>query len=201
MGTRRSVLISCGQLSLKKPRRTLYMNEFSTYEFVVAQKREGKIQLFRILAVVSYVLFFCVVAAALILLHFPWMVAVLPIFEWMLIFFTWRYRSVEFEYSMTSGNITFSYIYGGRSRKTALETAIKRFQEIAPLDDAALSRLEARDIQKEYRFISSDDAPDIYYALLEEDGELSVVLFEATQKALGILRFYNPLTVVTKVSR
>lgn len=177
------------------------MNEFSTYEFVVAQKREGKVQLFRVLAVVSYVLFFCVVATALILLHFPWMVAVLPIFEWMLIFFTWRYRSVEFEYSMTSGNITFSYIYGGRSRKTALETAINRFQEIAPLDDVALSRLEARDIQKEYRFISSDDAPDIYYALLEEDGELSVVLFEATQKALGILRFYNPMTVVTKVSR
>ena len=114
------------------------MNEFSTYEFVVAQKHEGKVQLFRILAVVSYVLFFCVVAAALILLHLPWMVAVLPIFEWILIFFTWRYRSVEFEYSMTSGNITFSYIYGGRSRKTALETAIKRFQEIAPLDDAAL---------------------------------------------------------------
>ena len=115
------------------------MNEFNTYEFVVAQKHEGKVRLFRILAVVSYVLFFCVVAAALILLHFPWMVAVLPIFEWILIFFTWRYRSVEFEYSMTSGNITFSYIYGGRSRKTALETAIKRFQEIAPLDDAALS--------------------------------------------------------------
>ena len=55
--------------------------------------------------------------------------------------------------------------------------------------------------RSEYRFISSDDAPDIYYALLEEDGELSVVLFEATQKALGILRFYNPMTVVTKVSR
>ena len=71
------------------------MNEFNTYEFVVAQKHEGKVQLFRILAVVSYVLFFCVVAAALILLHFPWMVAVLPIFEWILIFFTWRYRSVE----------------------------------------------------------------------------------------------------------
>ena len=60
------------------------MNEFNTYEFVVAQKHEGKVQLFRILAVVSYVLFFCVVAAALILLHFPWMVAVLPIFEWIL---------------------------------------------------------------------------------------------------------------------
>lgn len=48
------------------------MNEFNTYEFVVAQKHEGKVRLFRILAVVSYVLFFCVVAAALILLHFPW---------------------------------------------------------------------------------------------------------------------------------
>ncbi len=177
------------------------MNEFNTYEFVVAQKQEGKVKLFRILAVISYVLFFTAVAAALIILHLPWMVAVLPIVEWMLVFFTWRYLSVEYEYSMTSGTITFSYIYGGRSRKAALNATIKDFQEIAPLDDAAYARLEARGIQKEYRFVSSDSAPDVYYALLEEDGGLSVVLFEATQKALGILRFYNPMTVVTKVSR
>ena len=177
------------------------MNEFNTYEFVVAQKHEGKVRLCRTLAIVSYIVFFLAVAALLIVLHLPWMIAVLPVFEWMLVFFTWRYLSVEFEYFMTSGNITFSYIYGGRSRKATLETAIKNFQEIAPLDDAALSRLESRDIRKEYRFLSSDSAPDVYYALLEEDDGLSVVLFEATQKALGILRFYNPMTVVTKVSR
>lgn len=177
------------------------MNEFSTYEFVVAQKHEGRTKLYRTLAIIGYILFFVAVAVALIAIHLPWMVAVLPIFEWMLIFFTWRYLSVEYEYSMTSGTVTFSYIYGGRSRKATLEMPIKDFQEIAPLDDAAYTRLEARQIGTEYRFISSDSAPDMYYALFEENGELSVVLFEATQKALSILRFYNPNTVVTKVSR
>ena len=35
----------------------------------------------------------------------------------------------------------------------------------------------------------------------EENGILCVVYFEATEKTLKILRYYNPVTVVTKVSR
>lgn len=184
-----------------RPKGTFAMNEFNTYEFVVAQKKEGKVKVKRILAVVAYVLFFLICAATLIVLNLPWFVALLPLVEWMVIFFSWRYLSVEFEYSMTSGIATFSHIYGGRSRKTRLELNIKSCHEIAPLDDDALTRLEQRAIAKEYRFISSDDAPEVYYALFEEDGELAVVLFEPTQKALSILRFYNPMTVVTTVSR
>lgn len=177
------------------------MNEFNTYEFVVAQANRGKVKLRRILAVVAYVLFFLVCAATLILLNLPWLVALLPLAEWIVIFFSWRYLAVEYEYSMTSGVMTFSHIYGGRTRKTRLELNIKSCHEIAPLDDDALTRLEGREIAKEYRFISADDASEIYYALFEEDGEPAVVLFEPTAKALSILRFYNPMTVVTKVSR
>ena len=35
----------------------------------------------------------------------------------------------------------------------------------------------------------------------DKDGSLCVVYFEATEKTLKILRYYNPVTVVTKVSR
>ena len=49
--------------------------------------------------------------------------------------------------------------------------------------------------------MSSLDAPDMYYAVFDHDGEDQVVYFEATKKALQILRFYNPVTVVTEVSR
>ena len=120
------------------------MNEFNTYEFVVSQKKEGKVNLYRILAVVGYVLFFLAVFATLCVLHIPQFVAVLPIFEWILIFFTWRYLSQEYEYSMTSGYMTFTVIYGGRSKKKKLEVCIKDMKEIAPYDEAACARLENR---------------------------------------------------------
>lgn len=177
------------------------MNEFNTYEFVVAKAKRGKYKLYRVLAVVCYVLFFLICAGTLIVMNLPWFVAILPLIEWMIVFFSWRYLDVEYEYSMTSGIVTFSHIYGGRSRKVKLELTIKDCQEIAPLDDAAYAKLEKRGIAREYRFLSADDVPEIYYALFEEDEELSVVLFEPTQKALSILRYYNPMTVVTTMSR
>lgn len=177
------------------------MNEFNTYEFVVSQKKDGKVKLYRILAVVGYVLFFISVFATLCVLHLPYLVAVLPLFEWILIFFTWRYLSQEYEYSMTSGYMTFTVIYGGRSKKKKLEVCIKDMKEIAPYNEAACARLENRGLKKDYIFVSSLDAPDMYYAVFDQDGEDQVVYFEATKKALQILRFYNPITVVTEVSR
>lgn len=177
------------------------MNEFNTYEFVVAQKKEGKLRTKRILAIVGYVLFFILIFVLLSALKVMQLIALLPILEWMLVFFTWRYLSPEFEYSMTSGYITFTTVYGGRSKKKRLELCIKDLKEIAPYDDAACARLENAGLQKDYIFVSSLDAPDMYYAVFEQDGESQVVYFEATKKALQIFRFYNPSTVVTPVSR
>jgi hypothetical protein len=147
------------------------------------------------------VLFFLAIFTVLCVLHIPQFVAILPILEWVLIFFTWRYLSQEYEYSMTSGYMTFTVIYGGRSKKKKLEVCIKDMKEIAPYDEAACARLESRNLKKDYLFISSLDAPDMYYAVFDQDGEDQVVYFEATKKALQILRFYNPVTVVTEVSR
>ena len=102
---------------------------------------------------------------------------------------------------MTSGYMTFTVIYGGRSKKKKLEVCIKDMKEIAPYDEAACARLENRGLKKDYIFVSSLDAPDMYYAVFDQEGEDQVVYFEATKKALQILRFYNPVTVVTEVSR
>ena len=73
-------------------------------EYVVAKKAEGKNLLLRILLItlymlfaLSYFLFFTVVLPIVML------IALLPLFVWMLVFFTWRYASVEIEYQMNSG--------------------------------------------------------------------------------------------------
>ena len=176
------------------------MSEFNTFEFVVDEQAEGMRKLGKFLGR-SALLGACIgfFFACLALQLYP--IAILPIALLSLVLYFWKIFNCELEYSMTSGIMTFSRIYGGMKRKAVLELTIKDFREVAPRTPEADARLKARGITKYHSFSSHSTASDQYYALFEENGDLSVVYFEATDKTLKILRFYNPVTVVTKVSR
>ncbi len=181
------------------------MNEFSTYEFVVAQKSEGKWRLARIGMIALYVCFVVGCLFAGISFNVLPPLALVPVFTWMLIFFTWRYVSVEYEYSITSGELVFSKIFGNRSRRTVLKLMLRDAVRIAPLrnDEESVKALNFRP-EREFSAISSLRAPDIYFILFEygKDKQHAILYFEATQKALQICRFYSPsATVMTKASR
>lgn len=187
------------------------MNEFLTYEFAVHQRNEGKWILARIGMVTLYVVFVLFTFGLGISFNILPPLALVPVFTWMLVFFTWRYVDVEYEYSITSGELTFSKIYGNRSRRTCLRVLLRDAVRIAPLgDEREAARATEYRPEREFSAISSLRAPDIYFILFEyggkEDGKQTkrraIFYFEATQKALQICRFYNPsATVVTKVSR
>ncbi len=177
------------------------MNEFNTYEFVVTQKVEGSALLKRILGIIGIVLGFLVPFVLLCVFNIPQFVAVLVLIYLPFVVFIWRFFKIEFEYSMTSGVMTFSRVYDSKSRKKLFEVTIKDFREIAPYTDEAKAHLEALPLDESHVFVSSLSAPDIYYAVFEEDQELHVVYFEATENALHILRYYNMLTKMSKVSR
>lgn len=177
------------------------MNENGTYEFVVDLIPEGKGRFLRvagrfvILTVIAVFVFGCFAA------HVP-ALAILPLALLGVVLYFWKLFNVELEYSMTSGVMTFSRIYGGMRRRTVLEVTIKDMREIAPVTDETRARLSALQVQKDYRFVSCSWAEDMYYAVFEQDGVPSVVYFEATGQALKILRFYNPsATVLSRVSR
>ena len=187
------------------------MNEFSTYEFVVVQKTEGR----WILAKAGLLfLYICVGLAALLLgviyrLIAP-MIAFVPVLIWMLVFFTWRYTCVEYEYSITSGELTFAKIFGNRSRHTVLRLHLRDAVCIAPLDNGEHSqRAAAWRPEREFSAISTNTAPDVYYILFEHggngtraDARRAIFYFEATARALQICRFYNPsATVLTQTTR
>ena len=183
------------------------MNEFSTYEFVVAQKSEGKWRLARIGLVLLYVCFVLGAMLTGISLNVLPPLALVPVFTWMLVFFTWRYVSVEYEYSITSGEFVFSKVFGNRSRRTVLKLMLRDATRIAPLDHAEeAAKATAFRPEREFSAISSQYASDVYFILFEyqtgKEKHRAILYFEATQKALQICRFYNPsATVVTKVSR
>ncbi len=177
------------------------MSEFNTFEFVVDEHAEGVRKAIKFWGRFVLLAFIGSFVAFTFIIRMP-MLAILPLGLLGVVLYFWKIFNCELEYSMTSGIMTFSRIYGGMRRKKVLELFIKDMREIAPRTAESDAKLSARgDIAKIYSFSSHSTAPEQYYALFEKDGSLCVVYFEATEKTLKILRYYNPATVVTKVSR
>jgi len=187
------------------------LNEFSTYEFVVAQKIEGRWIWAKAGLLFFYISFgiTALIMGIVTRLIAP-MIALVPVCIWILVFFTWRYTNVEYEYSITSGELTFAKIYGNRSRRRVLTLQLRDAVRIAPLDNGEHSaKATAWKPELDFSAISSATAPDIYYILFEHKGsgkkgesKRAILYLEVTTRTLQICRFYNPsATVLTTVSR
>jgi hypothetical protein len=188
------------------------MNDlFTTYEFVVAQKAEGSFLRRRILFILMYIAYVTAFLTVGIItrIGIP-LVALVPVTTWILIFFTWRYVQVEYEYSITSGILVFTEIYGGRSRKKIMEVHIKDASAILPLDDprteAQVDRFAPEVV---HNAIPSKRAEDTYVMLYVDEkdkvkgkGVNTAFTFVATTQALKVMKYYNSLaTTVVDVSR
>ena len=175
------------------------MSDFNTFEFVVDERPEGKRKALKFWGRFGLIAF--IAAWVIVSLCTIFYLAVLPLCLLGVVLYFWKIFNCELEYSMTSGIMTFSRIYGGLKRKKVLELTIKDFRGIAPRTAESDAKLKAQGVAKTYMFASHSTAEDQYYATFEENGILCAVYFEATEKTLKILRYYNPVTVVTKVSR
>ena len=174
------------------------MNEFQTYEFTTRQKTYGMWIIKKLLLILLYITFvltaFIVGFITRIFLPF---LALVTLLTCVLIFFTWRYVSVEYEYSMTSGHITFSKIYGQRSRKCIFDVEIKSMSLIAPYTNEHIDKAIRFAPTVEYNATSSPSADSQYFALFEDhNGKKAIFIFEATKRSLEIFRFYNPSSTV-----
>ena len=180
------------------------MNELhTTYEYAVAKKREGSYKWARVGLFIGYIfyviIFFSVGVMSKLLVP---CIALVPVTTWIVIYFTWRYVNIDYEYSTVSGILTFSKIFGNRSRKTVTEIKIKSAVTIAPLTDKLQkSKLDAYAPEIVYNALSTADVEDGYFMIYEDDsGRKCAFLFEATAQMLKICRYYNPsATVVTQV--
>ncbi len=171
------------------------------YEYIVKQKSEGVWKWRRIMMIAVYILLPLAYLVTFVALNFPWAITFLPLLIWAMIFFTWRFVSPEYEYATLSGEITFTTIFGGRTRKELFKVNIKEFSKIAPYDEAAEAYVSAQKCTRDFRCMSSLQAPDLYYGIFMLGEDKCVVYFEATEKALKILKYYNHSTVVTPTEK
>ena len=135
------------------------MSDFNTFEFVVDERPEGKRKLIKFLGRFVLLAFIGAFVAFTFIIRMP-MLAILPLCLLGLVLYFWKIFNCELEYSITSGIMTFSRIYGGMKRKKILEVTIKDFREIAPRTPESDAKLKAQGVSKTYMFSSHSTAID-----------------------------------------
>ena len=171
------------------------MNEFESYEYVINPTRDGKNKARRLLLIGLYVLFvFAWLVFGLVTRVFVPLLALIPLSTWFLVFVTWRYVNVEYEYLVESGVITFSKIYGGKSRKRVLEFDLRDAERILPIGEKLTSRaIDDFDPGREFFFAKNGSDPDSFVALCtDEDGDRLAVYFTADDRLMRLMKLYNP---------
>ncbi len=174
-----------------------------TYEYVVTKKVEGSYKTKRILIIVAYITYILALVAVCSIIRIPQLIALAPVTMWMIAYFSWPYFSIEYEYVLMEGQITFSEILGGRKRRERFSLRISSLDAIMPYKSENDKDLLAYGAEKEYIALSSEkNAVDPYFALFKDDsGKKCVFFFEATNRSLRILKYYNPVTVMSTLSK
>lgn len=170
------------------------MNDFERFEYVITPQKSKKNAMARFLLIVGYVFFIIGwLFFGLLTKIFVPLLALIPLSTWFLVFATWRYVNVEYEYVIESGTITFTKIYGGKSRKRILVFDIRDAERILPLGEAGTRRaLDDFDPMREYFFAKSEDAEDSFLALCtDEDDARLAISFTAEPRLLKLLKLYN----------
>lgn len=163
------------------------------FEYTVAEKKTPVLLFKRITLIALY----CLWAAAWLVfgvsfqLIVPFL-ALIPISLWIIVFLTWRFTQVEYEYSFFSGVLTVCRILGGRSRKKLAEITIRDCVLICPCTDANAAQMEAFGEEKTVFAASSASSPELWTAMWsDENGTKCALYFEPTEQAVKILKYYN----------
>ena len=174
--------------------------DFTNYEYAVDKKREGSLKLLTYLLLFSYVAFVGAFFGILYWIRLIPVGATIPIFLWILVFFTWRYVQIDNKYTMESGKLTFERIYGNRTKKVVAEFRMKVASIVAPLKDNEENIKEFAP-HHVYNALPSANCDDAYVAFYtDKDGKKCIFLFQATAQALKVFHYYNDKTVVTRTN-
>lgn len=164
------------------------------YEVTVREAKSSRLTLKKALLILAYIGY---VAGLLLLgtttkLILP-LLALIPITLWIIVFFTWRYTQVQYEYSFFSGEMTVSRILSDRFRKPLAKVRIAQLSYVLPYEDAYAGQIERFGAENTVFAASSASAPSLYVALWEDpDSKKRYALtFEPDAHALKILRYYN----------
>jgi len=177
------------------------MSDFNFFEHSVEEKAEGKRRTVKILGRVGLLAVVIGFVAVTFIIKMP-MLAILAMVLLPVIITLWKKFNCEFKYVIEGASMTCYYVYfASKKPKEILKVVIKDFREIAPRTDESYAKIKAEGYTKFYMFAPATKSVDQYYATFEQNGEKCVVYFQAVEKSLSLLHYYNKNTVVTVVSK
>ena len=165
----------------------------SPYEYVVTPKMNTALRMKKMLFIALYILWGggLIIVGAAVRIIAP-LLAFIPVTLWMLVFFTWKYTKVAYEYSFWGGELKVNRMLGEKSRRTLVTVKIRELKAVYPCKDSDRTEIKAFAPEREIFAASSDDAENLVAALwTDENNQKTVLYFEADEKAMRILRYYN----------
>ncbi|MBE6714255.1 MAG: hypothetical protein E7575_03075 [Ruminococcaceae bacterium] len=165
--------------------RSVYATNYT--EFTVKRKPSPAVILVRIAMIILYI---GIPVGVFCIPNMWWLGSLTFLMAAIVWYFTWPFTIIEFEYTLSSGDLRFEKNFGQRKRVTVLEKKIKDMKIIAPYTEEHKSKYPVKG--KTYDFRASDkQTDDVYFAIFDENGQDSAVLFQCTNKALKIFKSYN----------
>ena len=172
-----------------------------TYDKLVKVSDKGKQRTKKIFAVIGYALFFSVwlIFAFNNRDIFVPLVAAGILCTVLLMLISWKYLDVEYEYSIWYGSFELAKIYSKKKRKDLMSAEIKEFLLIAPASEEYVNKAQHFEPQNTYCAISSKDAENVWlFVSGGKDEPRNLVLFEADDRMLTLLKTSNPSVFVKK---
>ncbi len=167
----------------------------NSYEYIIKQKAEGKVLAKKIFFIIGYVaLAFLLILFTIGLAPIPLYVPIIMLalaFTAFIAFISWRFVCVEYEVVIGGGDIIITTIYGRGFSKKLLNRQISSFSEIGEYNDRAYEEISKLSLQRNYVCISSLSAPDVYYALFEDEKDQCILYFDAPERAVELLKKNN----------
>ena len=164
------------------------------FEYTVAEANNKALKTKKILFIVGYILYAAIIlgVGAMIKIILP-LLCFIPLSLWIIVWLTWRFTQVEYEYSFFSGELTVNRILGNRTRKNLIKVRIQNFSSVFPANEENQSKIEAFAAENTIFAASEATAEDLWVALWDdaESGKHCALYFEPNEKAIKILGYYN----------
>ncbi len=165
---------------------------YNSAEYGVTKKPQGQNLALRLLLIFGYLVFavgYCLLFTVAVRL--PQVIAVLPIFLWIAVFFTWRLVSYDIEYRLEHGELIFTKLRRDKRRTVLLSVTVREAPAIAPFH----GKIPAGDYRI-YDYRGDLKSPDSYRIdFADKEGRPAVACFEATEKLVKMLSRYNKNTL------
>ncbi len=103
--------------------------------------------------------------------------------------YLFKYTNVEYEYSYCNGEFDIDVIYGQNKRKDVIVFDVSNCEVIAAYNPSNDPSIHNTAIRKKHYIVSDKQKNGAYYAIFNDNGTKTMVVFEADEDVLANIAF------------